>query len=139
MKWLKDKKLCLLADSEHYKRHISKLKAITGNARLRDRKNYSQGTFGFYNWSLVLISSNYNLGSFDISAGLERRIRIIEAKNIVSTKHRENMFLSSGITYLGILANALPIIFNWVNSMKTEEARDIVFNNNTGFKKKALQ
>jgi len=124
------KSLLILTDSEHYTGDQSKIKAIIGNDRIMARKIFVQGAFNFYSQCLVIIVSNFNLGSTDTSAGLERRIRLYEAHKVVPK--RRLLLEAKGSNITGELVKALPAIFNWVFEMPLETAKQTIKTCNPG-------
>jgi P4 family phage/plasmid primase-like protien len=112
------KRLILISDTEHYQGDLSILKSITGNDALIGRIKHKSGSFEVLPRGLVIITGNTPLGSKDSGGALSRRIRVVPMNR--KPAMAEQLYLSEGDTWTGILAPELPGILNWALSMDKE-------------------
>lgn len=116
------KKLISIVDSNFYKGDIGVLKMLSGNDALMGRIKYAQGSFDVHPPGLVLIVSNFPLGSLDTSGAIMRRLRLLPAESKVNSDLvNPNLLTLSPQGYCGTLVNELPGLFCWVNSLTKNE------------------
>nr|YP_009755762.1 primase [Gonatozygon brebissonii]QIQ23040.1 primase [Gonatozygon brebissonii] len=71
-----------MSDVEYYRGDLAILKMLTGGDALKGRQKLVQGSSEIVVNGLVMIVSNYPLGSLDTSNAIARRMRVFPVENV---------------------------------------------------------
>lgn len=123
---VREKNLILISDSELYTGKLEILKQITGGDLLNARLKGIQGSFDFYANGIVLIVSNHNLGSYDASNAISRRMRSFKAEHI--SNKREDLIHFKDDIYQGAIGAELPGILNKLLDFDVVNVEKYVYN-----------
>lgn len=128
---LREKKLILINDAEFYQGNMAVLKALTGGDLLKGRRKFVQGSEEVVPEGMVLIVSNYPLGSQDLTSSVTRRLRVLSVNKTVEPEKRSyNLVQVKGKQLIGTLVPELPGMLNWVLSATDEEISDTLSERN---------
>jgi phage/plasmid-associated DNA primase len=117
---LRNKKLCLVNDSDKYAGEVSTLKNITGCDSVRfEVKGKQQGEESFTYTGMVIITSNEALRFKDYTSGIKRRKLVIQFHN--KPTHCKNLINIVDGNLSGELVPELPHVLRWVLDMQDEQ------------------
>lgn len=120
---LRDKTLVTISNTDNFSGNIAILKQMTGGDVIKGRIKLVQGAFDISFEGNILIVGNYLLGSEDTSGALQRRIRVLEANNVIKPEKQLNLLNYLRGEWSGLLLNDLSGIFNWIFQQDLEEAK----------------
>ncbi|MEH2316329.1 phage/plasmid primase, P4 family [Nostoc sp.] len=122
---LKNKKLCLINDSDSYGGEISILKNMTGNDSVPyELKGKQQGESRLTPSCMVVITSNEPLRLKEYTSGLARRRITIRFENKPNVSR--NLIDKAQNAWQGELVKELPQVLNWVLSMPNEQVVKLI-------------
>lgn len=122
------KRLAIINDAAKYGGSVSVFKAMTGQDPLRnERKNVQQSSgSSFVFEGLVLLASNEDLVTNDLTSGIIRRQRNIEFTRVVSESEKSAWRARGGET--AVLHAELPGLVNWLLKLSPENVAEAINN-----------
>ncbi len=106
------KRLAMVNEAGKHGGSLNVLKAVTGGDAIPLEKKNIQGTGSFVFRGLVLMASNDNLGSTDMTSGLERRRITVEFKRRASLEEKIVWDMNGGEE--AMLHREIPGLVNWL-------------------------
>ena len=111
-----------MSHTERYQRDLSVLKPLTGGDLIHSHIKFVQGTIRFFNAATIVVVGNALFSCQDFSGALERRLRIIPGKGPVKLTDRICLLENIQGKWVGLLADELPVIFNWAFQISLKHA-----------------
>lgn len=122
------KRLAIINDAAKYGGSIAVFKAMTGQDPLRnERKNVQQSSgSSFVFEGVVLLASNEDLVTTDLTSGIIRRQRNIEFTRVISESEKTAWRARGGEAK--VLHVELPGLVNWLLQLSPEQVAEIINN-----------
>lgn len=118
------KRLVVINDAAKYGGSLEVLKALTGEDALRlERKNRQQsGSFTFK--GIVMMTSNEDLVTSDLTSGLDRRVATISFTHRITEEQKAEWVKKGGEH--AVLHHELPGLVNWLLKLGTNQIRTLI-------------
>lgn len=120
------KRLLMITDAGRYRGSMDKLKSITGQDPLRLERKNKQQSGSFVYAGIVILASNEDLGSSDLTSGLERRRAVITMSRIVTEAEKTDWKQRGGEEV--VLHAELPGLVNWLLQLSRDDVTRIITN-----------
>jgi putative DNA primase/helicase len=113
------KRLCMVNEAGRYGGAINILKAITGGDHIPLERKHVQQSGSFVFEGLVLMASNDQVATTDVTSGLERRRLTVEFRRRATLAEKANWERRGGET--AVLHREIPGLINWLLVLSTDE------------------
>ncbi|WP_028083607.1 DUF5906 domain-containing protein [Dolichospermum circinale] len=124
---LKNKRLCVIADSDRFVGEVSILKSLTGSDLIPYEVKKKQSESGFIFQGMVLICGNESISTSDYTSGLQRRrISIRFDKQIKRDQQISLIDFRSDGSMSGEFVPYLPGFANWVLGIGEARAKELL-------------
>jgi putative DNA primase/helicase len=120
------KRIVIITDASRYGGSVEVLKALTGQDPLRIERKHQQQSGTFIFDGIVILASNDDLVTTDLTSGIDRRRAVVNFDRVVSEQEKATWQARGGEET--ILHGELPGLVNWLLHMPAAELEDIIRN-----------
>lgn len=120
------KRLVIIGDAAKYGGSIEVLKQLTGQDPVRLERKGEQQRGSFVYGGCVLIASNEDLVTADLTSGLDRRRAVVEFDRVVTGDQKEQWAGRGGEQ--AVLHAEMPGLINWLLALSPAEVKHLVLN-----------